>query len=154
MSKRGQDSNSRNGSPKRPTNQAGDARSVQRECLVTRTGISSQSGERISLAVGNCGSSRSNAEVGSSQMYRQEMVNLASGNLGQKDLTRPKSEEDDTNTGPRVAVSPEVENMRFSSYPYVKKENRSVKKKLGRTSRILRSLWSSTRTTHLHGDYS
>ena len=44
---------------------------------------------------------------------------LASGKLGQIDLTRPKSEEDDTNTGPPVAVSPEMENMRFSNYPYV-----------------------------------
>ena len=47
------------------------------------------------------------------QVYRQEMVNLASGKLGQKDLTRPKSEEDDTNTGALEAVSPEMENMRW-----------------------------------------
>ena len=82
--------------------------------------------------MGNCGGSSSNAEVGSSQVYRQRMVNLASGKLGQKDLTRPRSEEDDTNTGPPVAVSREIENMRFSEYPYVEKVYRCVQKKLGR----------------------
>ena len=41
--------------------------------------------------------------------------------MGRRDLTRPKSEEDDTNTGPPVAVSPEMENMGFSNYPYFEK---------------------------------
>ena len=50
----------------------------------------------IRLAVGNCGSSSSDVEVGSSPVYRQGMVIPAAGKLGQKDLFRPKSEEDDS----------------------------------------------------------
>ena len=47
--------------------------------------------KRVSPATGNRGGSSSNAEVGSSQVYRQEMANLAARKLGQKDFTRPKS---------------------------------------------------------------
>ena len=63
------------------------------------TGGMNTTGKRVSLAAGNRSSSGSNAEVGSSQVYRQEMVNLAARRLGQKDLTRPKSEEDSQSTG-------------------------------------------------------
>ena len=55
------------------------------------TGENEYNKKRVSLTMGNCGSSSSNAELGSSQVYR------ASGKLGQKDSTRPKNEEDDTN---------------------------------------------------------
>ena len=139
MSKRGQDSNSSDGSQMekaRLTNLV-----VHGQCKGSLSSQGSRSPvdpvneynrTRISLAKGNCGGSSSNAEVGSSQVYRQKMVNLASGKLGQKDLTRPRSEEDDTNTGPPVAVSREMENMRFSKYPYVEKVYRCVQKKLGR----------------------
>ena len=67
-------------------------------------------------------------------MYRQEMVNLAARKLGQKDLTRPKSEEDSPSTGQPVAVSPEMENKRFSNYPCVEKLFQCTQKKQGRTS--------------------
>ena len=50
------------------------------------------------------------------------MVNLAARRLGQKELTRPKSKEDSLSTGQPVAVSPEMENMNFSNYPYVEKD--------------------------------
>ena len=46
--------------------------------------------KRVGLATGNCGSSSSNAEVGSSQVYRQGIVNLAARKLGQKDLSDRK----------------------------------------------------------------
>ena len=91
--------------------------------------------KRVSLATGNCGSPISNAEVGSSQLYRQEMVNQAARKLGQKDLIRPKSEKDSLSRGKLDdAVSPEMENMKFSIYPYVQKIFQSMQKKLGRSS--------------------
>ena len=65
-------------------------------------------------------------------MYRQERVNQAARKLGQKDLTRPKSEEDSPSTGLPDAVSPGVENVRFSNYPYAEKIFQSIQKKLGR----------------------
>ena len=92
MSKRGQDTTSSDGSPvaeARPTSLV-----VQGQC---KEGVSSQrSGspvnpvndnnrKRVRLAAGNRGSSSSNAEVGSSQVYRQEMVNLDARKFGQKD---------------------------------------------------------------------
>ena len=128
MSKRGQDTNSSDGSlmaKARPANLV-----LQGQC---KEGVSSQGSgspvnpgneynrKRVSLATGNRGSSRSNAEVGSSQVYRQEMVNLAANQLGQKDLTRPKSEEDSPSTRQPVAVSADMENMKFSNYPFVEK---------------------------------
>ena len=92
------------------------------------TGWMNTTGKRVSLAAGNWSSSSSYAEVGSSQVYRQEMVNLVARRLGQKDLTRPKSEEDSHSTGQFVAVSPEMENV-----PYVEKKFQCIQKKLGRT---------------------
>ena len=127
---------------KSPTYQCVVARSVQRGCLVTRIGISSQSGDWIQQekswsSRGKLGSSISNSEVGSSQVYRQEMVNLAARRLGQKGLTWPKSEEDSPSTGQPVAVSPEMENMKFSNYPYVEKIFQCVQKKLEELQWIL-----------------
>ena len=87
--------------------------------------------KRVSPAAGNRGGSSSNAEVGSSQVYRQEMVNLAAKKLGQKDVTRPKSEEDSPGTGQPVTIAPEMENMKFSKYPYVEKILQCTQKKLG-----------------------
>ena len=84
MSKRGQDTTSSDGSPMakaRPTSLV-----LQGQC---KEGASSQgrgspvnpvneyNRKRVSRAAGNPCSSSSNAEVGSSQVYRQEMVNLA-----------------------------------------------------------------------------
>ena len=136
-----------------------DARSVQRECFVTRIGISSQSGKRIQQenswpSHGKPVSSSSNAEVGSSQVYQQEMVILAARKLGQKDLTRLKSEEDSPSKDQNLAVSPEMENMKlhsshiawrtaptqtsqkmkFSDYLYVEKIFQCIQKKQGKTS--------------------
>ena len=88
MSKRGQDTTSSDGSPMakaRPT-QCGVARSVQRGCLVTRIGYPVNPVNEWSSR-GKLGSSISHSEVGSSQVYRQEMVNLAARKLGQKGLT-------------------------------------------------------------------
>ena len=65
-------------------------------------------------------------------MHRQENVNLAARKLGQKDFTRPKSEEDSSSTGKPDAVSPEMENMKFSDDQYVEKICQCIKKKLGR----------------------
>ena len=62
------------------------------------------------------------------------MVTLATRKLGQKDLTRPKSEEDSPSTAQPVAVSPEKENMKFSNYPHVEKIFQCIQKKLGKTS--------------------
>ena len=59
---------------------------------------------------------------------------LPQGDLGQKVLTRPKSEEDSASTGQPDASSPGMENMKFSNYPYVEKIFQCVQKKLGRTS--------------------
>ena len=50
-------------------------------------------------------------------MHRQDMVNLAARKLGQKDLTRPKSEEDSPSTGQLVAVSPEMEKHEILQLP-------------------------------------
>ena len=94
MSKRGQDTTSSDGSPMSKAKPANLV--LQGKC---KEGVSSQGSgspvnpvnesnrKRVSLATGNGCSSSSNAEVGSSQVYRQEMVNLASRRLGQKDLT-------------------------------------------------------------------
>ena len=142
MSKRGQDTTSSDGSPmtKTPCN---INLVLQGQC---KEGVSSQgpgspvnpgnehNRKRVSLATGNRGGSCSNAEVGSSQVYLQEMVNLSARKLGQKDSTRPKSEEDSLSTGQPEAVSPEMENMKLSNYPYVEKICQYVPKKLGRTS--------------------
>ena len=67
-------------------------------------------------------------------MHRKENANLAARKLGQKDLTRPKSEEDSSSTVKPDAVSPEMENMKFSDYQYMEKICQCIKKKLGRTS--------------------
>ena len=101
---------------------------------------------RISLAMGNCGRSSSNAEVGSSQVYRQEMINLVPGGLGQEDFNRTKSEEDDTNKGPSVAVPPRMANMRFSNYSHVEKVYQCVQKKLGRAPKNCRKVLYSYKT--------
>ena len=84
----------------------------------------------MDLATGNRGRSSSNAEVGSSQVCRQEMVNLAARKLGQIDSTRPKSEEDSPCTGQPVAASREMENKKFSNYTYGEKIFRCTQKKL------------------------
>ena len=75
--------------------------------------------KRVGLASGNWGSSGSNFEVESSQVYRQEKVNLVARKSGQKDLNRPKSEEDSSCTRKLDASSPELENMRFSDLQYM-----------------------------------
>ena len=59
------------------------------------------------------------------------MVNQAAGELGQKDLIRPKSEEDPSDTGKLDAASPEMENMKFSNYSYVENIVHCTHKKLG-----------------------
>ena len=61
------------------------------------------------------------------------MVNLAASKLEQQDLSRPKSEEDSPCTR-QLAVSPEMDNMKFSSNSYVEKTFQCIQKKLGRTS--------------------
>ena len=89
MSKRGQDTTSSDGSPmaKNPCN---TNLVLQGQC---KEGVSSQgSGYPVNpvnewSSRGKLGSSISNSEVGSSQVYRQEMVNLAARRLGQKGLT-------------------------------------------------------------------
>ena len=128
MSKRGQDTTSSAGSPMAKARPASLV--LQGQC---KEGASSQGSgypvnpenehnrKRVSLAARNRGSSSSNAEVGSSQVYRQEMVNLAARKHGQKDLTRPKSEEDSPSTRQNAAVSPEMENKRFSNHPHVER---------------------------------
>ena len=142
MSKRGQDTTSSDWSPmaKSPRN---TNLVLQGQC---KEGVSSHGSgspvnpgnehnrKRVGLATGNRGGSCSNAEVGSSQVYLQEMVNLSAWKLGQKDLTRPKSEEDSLSTGQPDAVSPEMENMKLSNYPCVEKICQYAQKKLGRTS--------------------
>ena len=67
-------------------------------------------------------------------MYRQEKLNLAARKFGQKDLNRPKSEEDSPSTGQPEAVSTEMENMRFSDHHYMEKKFQCIQKKLGRTA--------------------
>ena len=99
------------------------------------TGGMNTTGKRVSLAAGNRSRSSSNAEVGSSQVYRQEMVNQAARKHGQKDLTRPKSEEDSHSTGQPVAVLWDLENVKFFNYPYIEKIFQCIQKKLGRTWR-------------------
>ena len=90
--------------------------------------------KRVSLAAGNWVVLFQIPKLENSQVYRQENVNLDSRKLGQKGLTWPKSEEDSPSTGQPVAVSPEMENMKFSNYPYVEKIFQCVQKKMGRTS--------------------
>ena len=68
-------------------------------------------------------------------MHRQENANLAARKLGQKDLTRPRCEEDSSGAGKPGAVSSVMENMRFSEHRYnMEKICQSIQKKLGRTS--------------------
>ena len=112
--------------------------------------------KRVSLATGNWCSSRATAEVGSSQVYRQEMINLSARKLGQKDVNRPKSEEDSLSTGQPDAVSPEMENMKLSNYPYVEKICQCIQKKQGRT--LMNYTFSvdfyEKKTTYWYGDCS
>ena len=63
------------------------------------------------------------------------MVNLAARNLEQKDLTRPKREEDSPSPGQPGAISPEMENKMFSNYSYVENTFQCVQEKLWRTSK-------------------
>ena len=76
----------------------------------------------------------SNFVVESSQVHRQESVNLAARKPWQKDLTRPKCEEDSCSRGKPDAASPVMENMRFSDHQYREKTFQCIQKKLGRTS--------------------
>ena len=140
MSKRGQDTTSSDGSPMakaRPTNLV-----LQGQC---KEGVSSQESgppvnpgneynkKRVCLASGNWSSSSSNAEVGSSQVYRQEMVNLAARRLGKKDLTRPKSEED----SPSTNLWQYHQKWKTWNSPVIhtsEKKFQCIQKKLGRTS--------------------
>ena len=85
--------------------------------------------KRVSLAAGNQGSSSSNAEVGSSQLYRQDMVYPVAKKLGQKEPDR-KAKKTIQAQGNFVAVSPEMENMTFSISPYVGKMFQRIQKKL------------------------
>ena len=83
--------------------------------------------KRVSLATRNWGSYGPNFEVEGSQMHRQENVNLAVRKLGQKDFSQPKCEEDSSSTGTLDAISPIMENMRFSDHQYMERyfnENR------------------------------
>ena len=100
--------------------------------------------KRVGLATGNWGRSSWNAEVGSSQVYRKEMVSLAARRLGQKDVTRAKSEEDSPCSGQPYSSIPRNENMKFSNYPYVEKVFQCM----------LSSEWILTRTTYWHGECS
>ena len=97
MSKRGQDTTSSDGSPMakpRSTNlvllsqRKEDSSSQESESPVNPGNEYNR--KRVGPATGNCGSSSSNAEVGSSQVYRQGIVNLAAKKLGQKDLSDRK----------------------------------------------------------------
>ena len=95
------------------TQQSGDARSVQRGCLATKIGTS---------------------KLGNSQVNRQEKVNLAHRNLGQKDQTRATSEENPSSTRKIDASLPELENMRFSNHRYTGKIYQCLQMKLGRSA--------------------
>ena len=77
--------------------------------------------EKSWLSLRKLGSSGSNFEVDSSQVHRQEKVNLATKKLGQRDHTRAKSEDNSLCAGKLDAVSPEMENMRFSDHHYMEK---------------------------------
>ena len=124
ISRRGQDTALSDRSPvveARPNNLVMDGQckedvSPQRSELI----LWSIRGMKKSLSGQILGSSGSNFEVECSHVYRQEKVHLAARKLGQKGLTRPKSEEDSTCTGKHDVVSPDVENMRFSGHHYIK----------------------------------
>ena len=161
MSNRGQDTTSSGGSPMakaRPANLVS-----QGQC---KEDVSSQGSgspvnpgneynrKRGSLATGNRGSSSSIAEVGSSQVYRQEMVNLAARKLGQKDLTRPKSEEDSPSTGHPVTASPEMEDMQFSNTHTLRRYFNVYRRNWEELQYMLRAQWILTRTTYSHGECS
>ena len=137
MSKRGQDTISSDGSPlakARRTNLVMHAQ-CKGDVSPQRSGspvnpVNDNNRKRAGLATGNWGSSGSNFEVESSQVYRQEKLNLAPRKFGQKDLNRPKSEEDSPSTGQPEAVSPEMENMRFSDHHYMEKKFQCIQNKL------------------------
>ena len=128
MSKRGQDTTSSDSSfvaKARPTNVV--MHSQCKEDVPPR-----RSGSRVNLedddvrksvgvTTGNWCNSNSNFEGGTSQVYRQEKVNLAARKLGQKDQTRAKSEENSSCTRKLDASPPELENMRFSNHQYLGK---------------------------------
>ena len=140
FSQRGQDTSSSDGSPM--ANARLTSLVLQGQC---KEGASSQGSgypvnpwneynrTRVSLAAGNRCSSRSNAEVGSSKVCRQEVVNLAARRLRQKDLTRPISEEDSPSTGQPEAVSPEMKTW-SSPITHTLRRYQCIQKKLGRTS--------------------
>ena len=90
--------------------------------------------KKLSQPSGNCGHSDSNFEVDSSQVCRQEKVNPVTRKLGQRDQTRAKSEEDSPYTGKLDAVSPEMENMRFSDHLFLGKIFQCLQKKLERSA--------------------
>ena len=106
-------------------------------CTVSKKSISSEgSGSpvntaseynrtRISLAIGNCGSSTSNAEVGSSQVYRHPSFRETwTDSLNPTKEWRGRYQ--------HRTVSSEMENMIFSNKPYVEKVYQCVQKELGR----------------------
>ena len=67
-------------------------------------------------------------------MNRQEMVNLTHRKLGRKDQTRANSEQDSSSTRKPDALSPEMENLRFSKHRYMGKICQCLQKKLGRSA--------------------
>ena len=95
MSKRGQDTTSSDGSPvtkARPSNLVMQGR-CKEDVSPQRSGSlvnpeNDDDRKRVGLASGNRGHSSSNFEVESSQVYRQEEVNLAARKLGQRDSNR------------------------------------------------------------------
>ena len=70
-------------------------------------------------------------KVGIPKVNRQEMVTLTHRKLRRKGQTRANSEQDSSSTRKPDAVSPEMENMRFSNHRYMGKICQCSQKKLG-----------------------
>ena len=86
--------------------------------------------KRVGLATRNSGSSGSNFEVDSSQVYRQEKFYLAHRKIRQKDQTRARSEEHSSCTRKRDASSP----MRFTDHQYMGKTFQCTQKEFARSA--------------------
>ena len=141
MSKPGQDMTSSDGSPVAKARLTNLVMQVQCKVDVSpqRSGSPVNMGndnnrQRVGLGTGNWRSSDSNFEVESTQVHRQEKVNLARRKLGQKDQTRVESEENSSGTRKLDASLPDLENKRFSDHQYMEKIFQCVQKKLGRTT--------------------
>ena len=87
--------------------------------------------KRVDQVPGNWEHGNSKSEVENSQVSRQEKVLQAAKELGQKDQSQIKSEENPPGTRKLAACSPEFRNMEYTNHRYMDKIFQILVKKLG-----------------------